>query len=300
MGLFSKKQRGPTALREMPVAPGVGKVRAHGGGGAINIRFDSVKGPPMEAAFTRMLGITSGQAAELAKRAWTEGTKFRVYTPMEIPVKGAPPPEPPEEPKPEREVRRLDIGERVSVFAIEAEGAGKLGRAVPVYWSDLTHTCEANWAKRFADRLEAWVEGNVDSPSGSEPLGFEAVDFVWHGPVYLRGAAMPLEIAGVAETFRGIPPPKGETVRAVVYPGGRASDPDEFDIAGLVLSVTQAPFQGGRGFILKLQVGPIEWIDVWVRENLLARLPKAGEGAEVRARLFGLWAGQRTADLSMG
>jgi hypothetical protein len=111
---------------------------------------------------------------------------------------------------------------------------------------------------------------------------------------------MPLEIAAIGETFRGVPPPKQEAVRSVVYPGGRASEPDEFDLLGTVLGAAQAKFEGGVGYIVKLQVGPIEWIDLWLRSSLLSRVPRVGEGVESRARLFGLWAGQRTSDLSVG
>lgn len=297
MGLFSKKESKRTALQEMPVAPGVGKVRAHKSEGAVNIRFDTVKGSPPEAAITRMLGVEPGSARALAQRAWDEGAKFRTWVPRAAGKPGAP--APPEEAR-EREVRRLDLGERVALLAIEAETGGALGRAVPVFWTDLTHTCEPNWAKRSTDHLVAWVEGNVDAPGGSEPLGFEAIDFAWHGSVYVRGAAMPLEIAAVADSFRGVPPPERETLRPIVYPGGRAGDPDEFEITGTVLSVAEAPFEGGRGFIVKLKVAPVEWIEVWVHERLLARLPREGEGALAPARLFGLWAGQRTADLSVG
>src|SRR5690349_16737967 len=232
MGLFRKdKGEDPGALREMPVAPGVGKVHAHAGGGKVNVRYDAVKGPPWEAAFDRLLGLTPSAAAELAARAWKEGTPFREFVP---PTKdGAPAPEG----AAPRKVKRLDIGERVSVFALEAAEGGRMARAFPVYWTDLTHTCEPNWVKRFNDSAGAWVEANVDSPTGSEPLGFQALDFAWLSSVYLRGAAMPLEVAAVAETYRGVPPVEEHAVRAVVYPGGKASEPDEFDLLGTVLSV---------------------------------------------------------------
>jgi hypothetical protein len=278
----------------MPVAPGVGKVRAHATPGKVNIRYDSVRGPSAETLFERLLGFDPARAEELAKRAWEQGSTFREYTPE--PPKG----EAEAQEAAPRVVKRLDIGERVSVLAVESQAGGSLGRALPLYWTDLTHTCEPNWAKRFSDHLGAWVEGNVDSPTGSEPLGFQALDFAWHAGVYLRGAAMPLEIAAVGETFRGVPAPKEEAVRSVVYPGGRASEPDEFDLLGTVLDVAEAKFEGGTGYILKLQVGPIEWIDLWLRSSKLARLPRPGEGVESRARLFGLWAGQRTSDLSVG
>lgn len=295
MGLFSKgKRANPNALHEMPVAPGVGKVRVHTAGGKVNIRYDTVKGPSPDLLFARMLGFEAGRAGEVSKRAWDEGSKFREFN-ME-PKKDEPAPEAPAA----RLVKRLDLGERVSVLAVESEAGGGLGRAMPVFWTDLTHTCEPNWAKRFSDKAAAWIEGNVDSPTGSEPLGFQAVDFAWHRDVYLRGAAMPLEIEAIAESLRGVPPPKEDAVRSVVYPGGRASDPDEFDLVGTVLDVTEAKFEGGSGYILKLQVKPIEWIDVWLRSSLLSRVPRAGEGVEARARLVGLWAGQRTADLSVG
>jgi hypothetical protein len=272
----------------------VGIARAHKGTGAVNIRFDTVKGSAPEAAIVRMLGVEEGQARVLAQRAWDEGRKFRSWSPL--PAQGPAP----AEPAPEREVRRLDLGDRLSLLAVETEAGGALGRAVPVFWTDLTHTCEPTWAKRSKDRLVAWVEANVDAPGGSVPLGFEALDFAWHGSVYLRGAAMPLEVAGVAESLRGTPPPQAEAVRAVVHPGGRAGDPDEFDVAGTVLACAEAPFAGGRGFIVKLSVAPIEWVEVWAHERLLSRVPREGEGVEARVRLFGLWAGQRTADLSVG
>lgn len=294
MGFFGRRKADPSALREMPVAPGVGKVRAHAAAGRVNVRFDTVKGPAPEAAFERMLGLKGAAAGELAKRAWAEGVPFREFAPLSE-ADGAV-----KEGAEKRAVKRLDLSGRVSVLAIEAEAGGVLGRAVPVYWTDLTHTCEPNWVKRFADRAGAWVEGNVDSPSGSEPLGFAAVDFAWYGAPYLRGAAMPLEIAAVAETMRGTPAPKDEAVKAVVYPGGKASDPDEFDIVGTVLSAAEARFEGGMGVIVKLQVRPLEWIDLWVHEALLARIPRPGEGVEARARLFALWAGQRTVDLAVG
>jgi hypothetical protein len=104
----------------------------------------------------------------------------------------------------------------------------------------------------------------------------------------------------VAESFRGTPAPAAEEVRPVVRPGGRAGDPDEFEVVGTILSTTEAPFEGGRGFILRLRVASLEWVEVWVHERMLSRVPREGEGAEVHARLFGLWAGQRTADLSVG
>ncbi len=239
-----------------------------------------------------MLGVEAGQARVLAQRAWDDGEKFRPWEPLPATPGGAA--------GQPREVRRLDLGERVSLFAVESEAGGALGRTAAVFWTDLTHTCEPNWAKRSKDHLVAWVEGNVDSPGGVEPIGFEALDFAWLGPVYLRGAAMPLEIAGVAETLRGTPPPEVQSLRAVVRPGGRAGDPDEFDIAGTVLAAAEAPYDGGRAFILKLQVAPIEWVEVWAHESLLSRIPREGKGVEVRARLFGMWAGQRTADLSVG
>ena len=295
------------------MAPGVGKVRAHKSAGALNIRFDTVKGSPPEAAISRMLGLDAGPARALAQRAWDEGEKFRTWAPLKaVPAGAATGGAAPgaaqaeaataEGPAPAREVRRLDLGDRVALLAVEAEGGGELGRAVPVFWTDLTHTCEPNWAKRSKDHLVAWVEGNVDAPGGSEPLGFEALDFAWHGPLYLRGAAMPLEIAGVAESFRGVPPPdeREEAVRPVVRPGGRAGDPDEFEVTGTVLAVAEARCEGGRGFIVKLRVAPVEWVEVWAHERLLARVPREGEGATAPVRLFGLWAGQRTADLSVG
>lgn len=294
MGFFARKRADRAALHEMPVAPGVGKVRAHAAAGRVNVRFDTVKGPSPEAAFERMLGLKSTAAIEMGKRAWAEGVPFRAFAPLSE-ADGAV-----KEGAEKRAVKRLDLGERVSVLAVEAEGGGALGRAVPVYWTDLTHTCEPNWVKRFADRAGAWVEGNVDSPVGSEPLGFAAVDFAWYGPPYLRGAAMPLEIAAVAETVRGTPPPQDEAVKAVVYPGGKASEPDEFDIAGTVLASAEARYEGGMGVIVKLEVKPIEWIDLWIHQSLIARIPKPGEGVEARARLFALWAGQRTADLAVG
>jgi len=296
MGFFGKRKgsAGP-ALREMPVAPGVGKVHAHAGGGKAAIRFDTVKGAPPEAAFQRMLGLESAAAANLAKRAWQEGKDFREYLVRAKEVEAAPV----EKGKP-RKVKRLDIGERVSVLAVESEEGGALGRAWPVYWTDLTHTCEPTWVKRFSDHLGAWVEANVDSPSGSEPLGFAAADFAWYGDTYLRGAAMPLEVAAVAETARGVAPPKDEAVRAVVYPGGKASDPDEFDVVGTVLAASEAKFEGGEALIVKLKVAPLEWIDVWVRAGLLARVPRQGEGLEARVRMFAMWAGQRTEDLAVG
>lgn len=305
MGLFSRRKApGPAALRQMPVAPGVGKVRARRGAGAVNIRFDTVAGPSPEASIVRLTGLEAGQARVLAQRAWDEGGRFRTWSPLQAagPSGAAPVPEgstQPPEPV-EREVRRLDLGERVSLLAVESEAGGTLGRTVAVFWSELTHTCEPTWAKRSKDHLVAWVEGNVDAPGGSVPLGFEAVDFAWYGPVYLRGAAMPLEVAGVCETFRGTPPPKEEALRAVVRPGGRAGDPDEFEVEGTVLSVAKAPFEGGLGFIVKLQVAPVEWVEVWVREGLLSRIPREGEGAAARLRLFGMWAGQRTEDLAVG
>jgi hypothetical protein len=296
MGLFSRRRpRGPAALRHMPVAPGVGKVRAHKSAGAMNIRFDGVKGSAPEAALTRMLGVEAGQARVLSQRAWDEGEKFRTWEPL-LEAGGPAPGSPPAE----REVRRLDLGERVALFAVEAEAGGGLGRTVPVFWTDLTHTCEPTWARRSRDHLVAWVEGNVDSPGGSEPLGFEALDFSWHGSLYLRGAAMPLEIAGVAETFHGQPAPEAETLKAVVHGGGRAGDPDEFEVTGTVLAVTEAPFEGGRGFVVRLQVAPIEWVEVWAHERLLSRIPREGEGARALVRLIGMWAGQRTADLAVG
>ena len=295
MGLFSKgKRANPSMLREMPVAPGVGKVRAHHTAGKVAIRYDSVRGPPPEALFERLLGFEAAHADGMAKRAWEEGSKFREF---DLEAKKD---EPAGQTPASRIVKRLDIGERVSVLAVESEAGGSLGRAMPVFWTDLTHTCEPNWAKRFSDKAAAWIEGNVDSPTGSEPLGFQAVDFAWHRDVYLRGAAMPLEIEAIAETLRGVPAPKEEAVRSVVYPGGRASDPDEFDLVGTVLDVSEAKFEGGKGYILKMQVRPIEWIDVWLRSSLVTRVPRAGEGVEARARLVGLWAGQRTADLSVG
>lgn len=295
MGFFGKRKGDdPRALREMPVAPGVGKVLMHSSAGKVKIRFDTVRGAPWDAAFERMLGLSPAQAGELGRRAWSEGSDFRAYPPE---AKAS---EAPSGAAAERKVKRLDLGERVSVLAVESEAGGALGRAVPLYWTDLTHTCEPTWAKRFSDHLAAWVEGNVDAPAGSVPLGFTALDFTWYGSVYLRGAAMPLEIAAVAETFRGVPPPKKESVRAVVYPGGRASDPDEFDLQGTVLSSSEAKYEGGQGVILKLQVEPLEWIDLWVHEGQLARVPRPGEGVEARARLFGLWAGQRTLDLAVG
>ena len=253
MGLFSrsKKDEAP-ALREMPVAPGVGKVRAHAAPGAVKIRYDTVRGLQPESLFDWMLGVGASTAEDLSQLAWAKGEKFRVYTPEKpagAPDGGA---------APERVVKRLDIGERVSILAVEAEAGGKLGRAMPLYWTDLTHTCEPNWAKRFSDHLAAWVEGNVDSPNGSEPMGFQALDFAWHRAVYLRGAAMPLEIAAVAIKAGAVPPPKKESVKSVVHPGGRASDPDEFDLEGTILAVQEAKVEGGSGTILKLQVGPIE------------------------------------------
>lgn len=298
MGLFSRrKAKGPAALRQMPVAPGVGKVRVQRGTGAVNIRFDTVAGPPPEASIARLTGLDAGPARVLAQRAWDEGENFRSWSPLAPPAggQGAAPGE-----GVEREVRRLDLGERVSLLALESEPGGGLGRTVAVFWTDLTHICEPTWAKRSKDHLVAWVEGNVDAPGGSVPLGFEAVDFAWYAPVYLRGAAMPLEIAGVAQAFRGTPPPPTESVRAVVRPGGRAGDPDEFEVEGTILSVTEAPFEGGRGFILKLRVAPVEWVEVWVREGLLSRVPREGEGAAAQVRLFGMWAGQRTEDLAVG
>jgi hypothetical protein len=299
VGIFSRGKRAQApALREMPVAPGVGKVRAHAGQGAVKIRYDTVRGSPPEALFEWMFGAGTAKAEELAKRAWQEGAKFRVYTPEKpAPKLGAAPAEPSAV---ERVVKRLDIGERVSILAVEAPEGGKLGRAVPLYWTDLTHTCEPNWAKRFGDHLAAWIEGNVDSPSGSEPLGFQALDFAWHSAVYLRGAAMPLEIAAVAIKVAVVPPPKKESVKSVVHPGGRASDPDEFDLEGTILAVAEAKYEGGAAHIIKLQVAPLEWIDLWVRKGMLVRVPRPGEGVEARARLFGLWAGQRTSDLSVG
>lgn len=294
MGFFGRRKAGPAALSEMPVAPGVGKVRAHAAAGRVNVRFDTVKGPAPEAAFKRMLGLEPAAAVELAKRAWAEGAPFREFSPLSE-ADGAV-----KEAAERRQVKRLDLGQRVSVLAIEAEAGGALGRAVPVFWTDLTHTCEPNWVKRFSDRAGAWVEGNVDSPVGSEPLGFAAADFAWYGPPYLRGAAMPLEIAAVAETVRGTPAPKEEAVKAVVYPGGKASDPDEFDIVGTVLASAEARYEGGMGLIVKLQVKPVEWVDLWVHPSLIARIPRPGEGVEARARLFALWAGQRTADLAVG
>jgi hypothetical protein len=307
VGIFGRRKGGPSpALHEMPVAPGVGKVRAHATAGGVNIRYDTVKGPAPEALFARLFGSSAPQAAELGRRAWEEGVKFRVYTPEKAAApKGsatpvaAPAPVAHDVPV-ERVVKRLDIGERVSILAIESEKGGSLGRAVPLYWTDLTHTCEPNWAKRFQGHLGAWVEGNVDSPSGSEPLGFEALDFAWHRAVYLRGAAMPLEIAAVSEKYEPTGAPQQESVKAVVYPGGKASDPDEFDLVGTILSVTEAKHELGSGLIIKLRVEPLEWIDLWVRASDLRRTPRIGEGAEARARLFGLWAGQRTSDLSVG
>jgi len=299
VGIFSRgKKASSPALREMPVAPGVGKVRAHAGHGAVKIRYDTVRGTPPESLFEGMFGAGAAKAEELAKRAWQEGAKFRVYTP-EKPSRGAAAANA-EPPAVERVVKRLDIGERVSILAVEAPEGGKLGRAVPLYWTDLTHTCEPNWAKRFSDHLVAWIEGNVDSPNGSEPLGFQALDFAWHSAVYLRGAAMPLEIAAVAIKVGVVPPPKKESVKSVVHPGGRASDPDEFDLEGTILSVQEAKYEGGSAHILKLQVAPLEWIDLWVRKGMLVRVPRPGEGVEARARLIGLWAGQRTSDLSVG
>jgi hypothetical protein len=282
----------------MPVAPGVGKVRAHAGHGAVKIRYDTVRGLPSESLFEWMFGASTAKAEELSKRAWDEGAKFRVYTP-EKPI-GRPDTPGADAPVEERVVKRLDIGERVSILAVESPSGGKLGRAMPLYWTDLTHTCEPNWAKRFHDHLAAWIEGNVDSPNGSEPLGFQALDFAWHSAVYLRGAAMPLEIAAVAVKIEVVPPPKVESVKSVVHPGGRASDPDEFDLEGAILAVQEVKYDGGSGHILKLQVAPLEWIDLWVRKGLLVRTPRPGEGVESRARLFGLWAGQRTSDLSVG
>ncbi len=295
MGFFGKR-KGDTssALREMPVAPGVGKLHAHASGGKAAIRFDTLKGSAPEAAFQRLLGLQPGQAVALGQRAWEQGAKFREYTVR--------PPEtaPPGMEANTRVVKRLDLGDRVSVLAIESEAGGALGRAVPVYWTDLTHTCEPTWAKRFSDHLGAWIEANVDAPSGSVPLGFAAADFAWYGDTYLRGAAMPLEVAAVAEEYRGVPAPKEETVRAVVYPGGKASDPDEFDLLGTVLSANEAKFEGGQAFIVKLQIAPLEWIDLWVHSSHMGRVPRPGEGVEARARLFAMWAGQRTEDLAVG
>ena len=292
MGLFKKKDKGLTAgaLREMPVAPGVGKVHAHAVGGQAAIRYDTVKGALQDAAFARMFGLPPAQSADLAARAWEKGAKFREYEVR--PAEGG-------EPAP-RAVRRLDLGDRVSVLAIESEAGGGLGRAVPVFWTDLTHTCEPTWAKRFSDHLGAWIEANVDAPTGSLPLGFAAVDFAWYGDTYLRGAAMPLEVAAVSESVRGIPPPKEEAVKAVVYPGGRASEPDEFDLFGTVLASAEAKYEGGKGYIVKLQIAPLEWIDLWVHASQIPRVPRPGEGVEARARLFALWAGQRTEDLAVG
>jgi hypothetical protein len=295
VGFFGKKKAGSSsALREMPVAPGVGKLHAHAHSGKAAIRFDTLKGPPPEAAFQRLMGLSASQAAALAARAWEQGAKFRAYTVR--------PPDtaPPGMEANVRVVKRLDLGDRLSVLAIESEVGGALGRAVPVYWTDLTHTCEPTWAKRFSDHLGSWIEANVDAPNGSIPLGFAAADFAWYGDTYLRGAAMPLEVAAVAEAYRGVPPPKEETVRAVVYPGGKASDPDEFDLLGTVLTATEAQFEGGRAFIVKLQVAPLEWIDVWVHSSHMGRVPKPGEGVEARCRLFAMWAGQRTEDLAVG
>jgi hypothetical protein len=279
-------------LREMPVAPGVGMLHAHAAGGKAAIRFDTVKGPAPESAFARVLGLNPSQAGELAARAWQEGVGFRAFT---VRPKGGEAAEPAA-----RKVKRLDLGPRLSVLAVEAEAGGALGRAVPVFWTDLTHTCEPTWAKRFSDHLGAWIEANVDAPGGSVPLGFAAADFAWYGDAYLRGAAMPLEVAAVAEDVRGVPPPKDEAVRAVVYPGGRASDPDEFDLVGTVLASAEAAYDGGQAFIVKLQVQPLEMVDVWIHASLLARVPRAGEGLEVRARLFAMWAGQRSEDLAVG
>lgn len=293
MGLFGKKKApSGSMLREMPVAPGVGKIHAHAAGGKAAIRFDTVKGATPESAFARMLGLQPAPAAELAKRAWAEGADFREYTVRAPEGQGGEPAT--------RKVKRLDLGERVSVLAVEAEAGGVLGRAVPVFWTDLTHTCEPTWAKRFSDHLGAWIEANVDAPEGSVPLGFAAADFAWYGDTYLRGAAMPLEVAAVAEDVRGLPPPKEQTVRAVVYPGGKASDPDEFDLAGVVLASADAKYEGGLGYIVKLQVTPLEWIDVWIHSSLVARVPRPGEGMSVRTRLFAMWAGQRTEDLAVG
>jgi hypothetical protein len=241
-----------------------------------------------------MLGFSPAQAAEVALRAWEKGADFRAYTVR--PKEGDAAPGGPSA----RKVRRLDLGERVSVLAIESEAGGALGRAVPVFWTDLTHTCEPTWAKRFSDHLGAWVEANVDAPGGSAPLGFAAADFAWYGDTYLRGAAMPLEVAAVAEQYRGVPPPKEESVRAVVYPGGRASDPDEFDLCGTVLGASEARFEGGQAFIVKLQIAPLEWIDLWVLASHMGRIPRPGEGVEARARLFAMWAGQRSEDLAVG
>src|SRR3990170_4364913 len=109
-GFFARKRADRAALHEMPVAPGVGKVRAHAAAGRVNVRFDTVKGPSPEAAFERMLGLKSTAAIEMGKRAWAEGVPFRAFAPLSE-ADGAV-----KEGAEKRAVKRLDLGERVSVL----------------------------------------------------------------------------------------------------------------------------------------------------------------------------------------
>src|SRR3972149_4837221 len=103
-GLRARTRADGAALHEMPVAPGVGKVRAHAAAGRVNVRFDTVKGPSPEAAFERMLGLKSTAAIEMGKRAWAEGVPFRAFAPLSE-ADGAV-----KEGAEKRAVKRLDLG----------------------------------------------------------------------------------------------------------------------------------------------------------------------------------------------
>ena len=118
MGLFGKRKgAGTSTLREMPVAPGTGKLHAHAAAGKAAIRFDTVKGPSPEVSFVRMLGGSSAQAAALAERAWKEGTKFREFT---VPgLEGAGPQG--------RVVKRIDLGERTRVEHVVGDDRDDVG-----------------------------------------------------------------------------------------------------------------------------------------------------------------------------